>query len=204
MVDVVPATMAVGPAVAANELRALAVTAGAGLILSGTVYPHETGTILQAWLTDTHTGAIVRGIEHGAPPGESPVESVETLRRRITGALATVLDPRLREWADTASQPPSFESYQAFSDGLDLFRRSSMPPSPRTSAIQPARSGCCAKYSPRGSTIPTRCTGWNASWCCADTRRSTRSCVPVDTASARAACPPQVHDGGGAGSAGPR
>jgi hypothetical protein len=50
MVDVVPATMAVGPAVAANELRALAVTAGAGLILSGTVYPHETGTILQAWL----------------------------------------------------------------------------------------------------------------------------------------------------------
>jgi DNA-binding SARP family transcriptional activator len=123
MVDVVPATMALGPAVAPGELRALAGAAGAGLILSGTVYPHETGTVFQVRLTDTRTGALVRGIEHRAPPGESPVESVETLRRRITGALATVLDPRLRQWADAASQPPSFEAYQAFSDGLDLFLR---------------------------------------------------------------------------------
>lgn len=48
---------------------------------------------------------------------------MEVRRQRILGALATVLDPRLASWATTASQPPSFEAYQLFAEGIDLLSR---------------------------------------------------------------------------------
>jgi hypothetical protein len=68
----------------------------------------------------TH-GRVVRAVGPVSGPLSEPLVAVETLRQRLTGALATLIDRRLSRWTDAASQPTSFEAYRAFQEGLDAF-----------------------------------------------------------------------------------
>ena len=52
-----------------------------------------------------------------------PRAAIAALRQRVTAGLAAVLDPKLSEWTGVASQPPSYEAYQAFAAGMDAWER---------------------------------------------------------------------------------
>jgi DNA-binding SARP family transcriptional activator len=127
MIEVVPGSMLLGDDLLAEEARiAVATQAGAGSIVSGTVYRQGGGLVFQARLT-TATGAVLQVVEHRASPDEPVVDSVDRLRERVAGALAAALDVRLAAWAGAASQPPSFEAYRRFTDGMDLFTHRPSP-----------------------------------------------------------------------------
>lgn len=106
-----------------TRAKALAEATGSGLLVSGSYLRHGDTVAFQARVTDVSSGELVRGIDAVRARLDAPLEAVELLRRKVLGALATVLDPRLATWAGTASQPPSFEAYRLYMDGLGLYVR---------------------------------------------------------------------------------
>lgn len=132
LVEVVPSVTAMrtarsmdialeAPAAVLN--RALAEETGAGILVSGAYYREADSLIIHARITDPTTGRILRGLDQVSALATEPMRAVERTRQRTLGALASITDSRLSAWAATASQPPSFEAYQLYAEGLDHFFR---------------------------------------------------------------------------------
>ena len=102
-------------------IRALGRETGAGTVVAGAYYRHGDSVQFQVEITDGTDGKILRALDPVGGPVTKPLVAVELVRQRVIAALATLFDPRLSSWAATASQPPSFESYQEFIAGLDRF-----------------------------------------------------------------------------------
>jgi DNA-binding SARP family transcriptional activator len=100
---------------------ALANETGARVLVAGSYHGSSEEMVFDAQVTDVSTGQLLRGVEGVAGPLDNIEGTVEILRQRVLGALATLLDERLASWSDASSQPPSFQAYQLYADGLDLF-----------------------------------------------------------------------------------
>jgi tetratricopeptide (TPR) repeat protein/TolB-like protein len=112
------------PGIREGELPAVADSAlggSAALIVRGSYTTSGDSVVMQAEIVDAATGRVVRAVGPVSGPLSEPLIAVEGLRRRLTGALATLVDRRLSRWTDAASQPTSFEAYRAFQEGLDAF-----------------------------------------------------------------------------------
>jgi DNA-binding SARP family transcriptional activator/TolB-like protein len=106
-----------------HDVRALAKRTGAGLVVWGSLYRTRDTVRFEARITDARSGEVLRAIDPVSGPVGEPREAVERLRQRVTGSLATLLDPRLTGWSNVASQPPTYEAYREFVDGVDAFNR---------------------------------------------------------------------------------
>jgi DNA-binding SARP family transcriptional activator/Tfp pilus assembly protein PilF/TolB-like protein len=131
MVRAVPA-MGIEPTEALDALgspaeaaRSMAEATRAAIAVFGSFYRQGDSLAFEARITDVATGELLRAIGGISVPVQASVEAAEILRQRTTGALATVLDPMLESWATAASQPPSYEAYELYAEGLQVFFRSS-------------------------------------------------------------------------------
>ena len=104
------------PAVADSTLKG-----SATFIVRGSYTKGGDSIVMQAEVVDVATGRVVRAVGPVSGPLSEPLVAVEGVRRRLTGALATLIDRRLSRWTDAASQPTSFEAYRVFQEGLDAF-----------------------------------------------------------------------------------
>ncbi len=109
----------------AEAARSMAVATRAAIAVFGSFYRQGDSLAFEARITDVATGELLRAVGGISVPVQAPIEAVETLRQRTTGALATVLDPMLESWASAASQPPSYEAYELYAEGMEAFFRSS-------------------------------------------------------------------------------
>lgn len=105
----------------AAGLRALGRETGAGTVVSGAYYRQADSVRFQVRISAAADGKLLRALEPVAGPLAQPLVAVETLRQRVMAALATLFDSRLSRWATMASQPPNFQAYQEFIEGLDRF-----------------------------------------------------------------------------------
>jgi DNA-binding SARP family transcriptional activator/TolB-like protein len=105
----------------ASWARKLTEETGAGTLVMGSYSQRADSIVFEARLLDLVSGEMLSGLDEVRGPIEDPVETVEDLRRRVVGSLATHLDRRLASWAEAASQPPSFKAYQMYASGLDLY-----------------------------------------------------------------------------------
>lgn len=99
----------------------LARQTGARLLVAGSYTRVHDSLVFQAQVIGLPEGRLLRTIDAVTGPADAPLDAVDPLRRRIAGALATFVDERLSTWSRTASQPPSWEAYRKYADGLDLF-----------------------------------------------------------------------------------
>lgn len=92
------------------------------ILVSGSYLPAGDGTLVfQTRITDAQEGTLLRAVEQVDGATDDLPAALEPLRQRIIGSLATVVDPRLASWSGAASQPPSFEAYRLYEEGLDRF-----------------------------------------------------------------------------------
>ncbi|MDQ6827529.1 MAG: serine/threonine-protein kinase [Gemmatimonadota bacterium] len=126
LVDVFDARLAagaIGPTTASGtpEDRAgLAARTGAALVVGGRIYRRGDSLTFSADITDGRTQQIVRSVAPVTADARTRTPGLEPLRQRVIASLATIVDPALSSWAQTASQPPSYAAYDAFMQG---FRR---------------------------------------------------------------------------------
>ncbi len=107
-----------------DPVNALARETGAGLAVAGTYY--QQGDALQfnaqiTRMTDSQSGRLISSVESVVGPVDDPTRVVETLRQRVIGALASILDPRIEQPAEAMGHLPSYDAYKAFIEGLETF-----------------------------------------------------------------------------------
>ena len=133
---------AIVPATASTEgsdrLQALARANGTGTVVWGSYYLQGDSLYFLAHVTDAATGEELATIEPVRGPVDAPLATVERVRDRVMTTLATLTDPRLAKWMRYASQPPTFEAYRAFVEGIELFAMDGQ--SPRVAAAQFVRA----------------------------------------------------------------
>ena len=116
-----PAAADTGSTERFGRLQALARANGTGTAVWGSYYLQGDSLHFLAHVTDATTGEELATIEPVRGPVDAPVAAVERLRDRVMTTLATLTDPRLAKWMRYAGQPPTFEAYQAFVLGIELY-----------------------------------------------------------------------------------
>lgn len=101
--------------------RLMAEETRAGLIVSGAYYRQADSLYLRATVADGIAGTILDDLPPVAAAVDAPLAGVESLRRRVMSVLATRLDRRMQDYAALVREPPSFEAYRAYAEGMQLF-----------------------------------------------------------------------------------
>jgi tetratricopeptide (TPR) repeat protein len=133
LVEVVPSVtvMATAPASAvpvsgqagAAGIRALGSETRAQTVVSGAYYRQGDSLRFQIEIADARDGKVLRALDPVVGPVANPLAAVEQVRQRVMIALGTLFNPKLAGWAAGASQPPDYQAYQEFVEGLDRFAR---------------------------------------------------------------------------------
>ena len=131
LVEVVPGSRtpllsAQATAGGSSAIRSLAEATGAGKIITGTYYLNADAILFQTSITDVIDDRLTP-VDPVQGPANMPREVVESLRQAVVGALAQIVDDRLRKWAEASSRPPSFEAYREYVEGMAKFTRLDTP-----------------------------------------------------------------------------
>jgi len=92
-------------------------------VVTGSYFDRDGRLAYQARILDVASGGIVVAVHPVLGSLVEPTVATERLKRRVAGALAMALDPRMSDLTLVASHPPSFDAYQLLSDGKDILRR---------------------------------------------------------------------------------
>jgi tRNA A-37 threonylcarbamoyl transferase component Bud32/tetratricopeptide (TPR) repeat protein len=95
--------------------------AKAGIVITGAYYKQGDSLIFQADFTDVAAGKLVQSVGPVASPVGRPLDGVEVLRQRVTGALAPMIDSTLKGVSQMISRPPSYDAYREFLRAEGLF-----------------------------------------------------------------------------------
>ncbi len=104
-----------------DPIRALAEETGAGLVVTGSYYRQDDSLLFEAHITDARRRTLLRTLKPIRGPVVAPLDAIEVLRQRMLAALAPLLDARLAAHARVASQPPSYEAYRAYAEGMEHY-----------------------------------------------------------------------------------
>ena len=104
---------------AAARARDFARSVGAGIVVWGEYFRRGDSIEVHSEITDVRDGALLRDVPPIVAPARDPIVAVQQLTGRVMGALATVEDPRLGDWANRRGVPPSYAAYREFIEGLD-------------------------------------------------------------------------------------
>jgi tetratricopeptide (TPR) repeat protein/TolB-like protein len=108
---------------AGDPALALARETRAGTVVAGSVYRVGDSLRFQARVADATSGRLRLAVDPVTIPAADPVAALEPLRRRVTGALASLLDDRLNNPGVPTSRPPSYEAYQEYVRGMENYGR---------------------------------------------------------------------------------
>jgi serine/threonine-protein kinase len=104
-----------------DPVQALADETGAGTVVWGAIYRDLDDLRFQLSVTDAPAGELVGALDPVIGPADSASSTVGTLREQLMGFLAARLDERLAGFAGVSGAAPTFEAYQAFSEGMDAY-----------------------------------------------------------------------------------
>ncbi|MBA3444443.1 MAG: AAA family ATPase [Gemmatimonadales bacterium] len=95
--------------------------AAAATVVRGRFYADGDSLRFRAEVLDARWGSVLFALEPEASLRRSPMEAIERVRQRLTALLATHLNPQLSDWTSAASKPTTFEAYQEYAIGVELF-----------------------------------------------------------------------------------
>ena len=108
------------PMSGADAARA-ALDVGADMVVWGSYQLNGDSLTFHARINDARTGRLLETMDPVATSASQPMKAVEALRQETLAAIAPWIDQRLAGAAGVQSQPPSYEAYRVFAEGLDHF-----------------------------------------------------------------------------------
>ena len=118
------------PGATGSTLAEVAASAGAGLVVTGTVYQRGDSVEIRGRILAGDGGRVLDAIPAQAAPRTDPIAAVESLQRAALGLLASRLG---RPFGDEASladigvRAPSIEAYQLYVEGMQHFSAQEYP-----------------------------------------------------------------------------
>ena len=94
---------------------------GAGTVVSGAYYKVGNTLRFHVELSDVARGEVLDAFDATGGTTAEPVATLEVVRQRTVGRLASVVDPRLASWVRVASKPPTYDAYREFVAGQSVW-----------------------------------------------------------------------------------
>jgi hypothetical protein len=91
------------------------------MVISGAYYLEGDSIQFQLDVSDAVEGTLLGSVDPVRGARDTPSAVLEQLQQMVMGFLAVRVDDRLAAPANLAGKPPSFEAYQAYSQGLDEY-----------------------------------------------------------------------------------
>jgi serine/threonine-protein kinase len=104
-----------------DPITALAEETGAGKVVDGNFYLLGDSLQFSMQVTDAITGTLIQAFDPVRASPASPQGAIETLRDYVMSTLSVTLDERLANVDHAQMQPPSYESYRAFDEGMQRY-----------------------------------------------------------------------------------
>ena len=98
-----------------------AIELGVGTLVSGAYYRLANRLRFHIQITDVASGEVLDAFDAFGDTAADPAATLEIVRQRTLGSVASSVDPRLSSWARVASKPPSFEAYREFVSGQSIW-----------------------------------------------------------------------------------
>ena len=105
-----------------ENIRSIAKATGASIIIMGSYYKLGETIQFQAKILDANE-KILQAIEPITSETVKIMDGVESVRQRVLGALAVVVDKQLEEYIGTGFRPPCYEAYKQYIRGRDLYEK---------------------------------------------------------------------------------
>ena len=124
LVKVLDARAALGAAGAGSDASTAVKTArelGAGTVVTGSYYKVGDSLQFDVRLLDSQSAEVLQVLDAVKGPASDPSGTIDLVRQRTLGALATRFNPQLSELAKLMSRPPSYAAYQQIVAGMDAF-----------------------------------------------------------------------------------
>lgn len=102
---------------AAERLKQLSEATHTGLLVSGTVLLRADSLVLQAQVTDVHTGKVVVALDPASGSASDPIAAVDALGDRLLGALGR----REMTIIPQGYRAPKYAAYREFAAGWERF-----------------------------------------------------------------------------------
>ena len=112
---------------AKNRLRLLAEETKAGKIVSGTYYLQGESIRFHTKVTEIANNKNLLDLEPVSGPVREPSQALEALRSKLLGGLALIFDPSLQDDLLLIGEPPRYDAYIEFLDGLRADQRADYP-----------------------------------------------------------------------------
>jgi len=112
---------------AKNRLRLLAEETKAGKIVSGTYYLQGESIRFHAKVTDIANNENLLDLVPVSGPVQEPSQALEALRSKLLGGLAMIFDPSLTDDLLLMGEPPRYDAYIEYLDGLRADQRADYP-----------------------------------------------------------------------------
>jgi tetratricopeptide (TPR) repeat protein/tRNA A-37 threonylcarbamoyl transferase component Bud32 len=109
-----------------DPIRAVAEETCAGTVISGAVYLQNDSLEIRVNVTDVVRGEPLGAVDPARGPQASARDVIADAQQRVMGFLAINFDERISDQASSVVQPPSFEAYREFDQGLELYMRSGL------------------------------------------------------------------------------
>ena len=106
-----------------NPISALAEATGAGFVVSGDYRLSGDSLQFRAEVTDARRMEVLYNVAAVAAPASQPEGAFEQMRARVSGALATVLDPHLADVLSASGAVPVFEACRNYMEGSERYLR---------------------------------------------------------------------------------
>jgi DNA-binding SARP family transcriptional activator/tetratricopeptide (TPR) repeat protein len=106
----------------AGSVRELALQTAAGTVVAGSYYEQRDSLYFEAKIVGAADEKVLAALPPIGAPASLPLTAIDALRRRVMVALAFRFDPRLRDFP-SISEPPNYEAYRRFVEGLELHMR---------------------------------------------------------------------------------
>jgi hypothetical protein len=104
-----------------EDPRVIGRRAQAGIVVLGTYTRQGDSLEIDARLVDATTGRLLRATPTVMTPVSRPISGVAEVRNRIAGAMAAEVDPVIAGVAREGSQPPTYDAYLAWIEGIDRY-----------------------------------------------------------------------------------
>jgi tetratricopeptide (TPR) repeat protein len=94
---------------------------GAGVVVSGSYFLQGDSLHFQVQIASTGDGSILLGIGGVTAPRDRPLEGIEQVRQRVAAGLALLLDRDVTTFQTGLRQPPTYEAYREYVEGLEVY-----------------------------------------------------------------------------------
>ncbi len=122
LTEVVSPEITLGPDVN-EDIRSIAGKSGSNAVVAGSFYRIADKILVQAKIMDSNN-KLLQAIEPIATPAEKMMDAVEAIRKSVTGAFTFEFSERSKDIKAIEIKPPSYEAYQQYFSGIDIFIKS--------------------------------------------------------------------------------